>query len=130
MLTVRGVDLTLAFPEALPIVAANLRLRASLDRLTADPYGSGWLFEARLPADEPPAGAPAIASAAAPPRAVDGGRGAARHRVVHARFSPGAARLAADGGASRPTCWTSSTARTILRLFAELFPLPDTRRTP
>ncbi|HVO09337.1 MAG TPA: hypothetical protein VMX54_01175 [Vicinamibacteria bacterium] len=47
VLTVRGVDLTLVFPLPLTLIAANGRLRSRLDRLTADPYGLGWLFEAR-----------------------------------------------------------------------------------
>jgi len=45
VLTVRGVDLHLAFPNRILIKAANLYLRAEPSRLTADPYGAGWLFE-------------------------------------------------------------------------------------
>ena len=45
VLTVKGVDLRLAFPARILITAANLYLRADPARLTADPFGSGWLFE-------------------------------------------------------------------------------------
>ncbi len=45
VLTIKGVDLRLAFPARVLITAANLYLRAEPRRLTADPYGAGWLFE-------------------------------------------------------------------------------------
>jgi len=45
VLSVKGVDLRLAFPARFRITAANLYLRADPARLTADPYGAGWLFE-------------------------------------------------------------------------------------
>jgi glycine cleavage system H lipoate-binding protein len=45
ILTVKGVDLPVVFPCRVPIRAANLYLRAEPERLTAEPYASGWLFE-------------------------------------------------------------------------------------
>ncbi len=45
VMTVRGVDLHLAFPARIAITAANLYLRAQPARLTGDAYGAGWLFE-------------------------------------------------------------------------------------
>ena len=51
VVTARGAELVLAFPRPLLVVAANTRLRACPQRLTADPYGSGWLFEAQAVAD-------------------------------------------------------------------------------
>ncbi len=45
VITVRGVDLHLAFPVRILITAANLYLRARPSRLTEDVYGAGWLFE-------------------------------------------------------------------------------------
>lgn len=45
VITVRGVDLHLAFPARILITAANLYLRARPFRLTEDVYGAGWLFE-------------------------------------------------------------------------------------
>jgi glycine cleavage system H protein len=49
VLTVRGVDLEVVFPEQLLLTGLNTYLRASPERLTADPYGTGWLFEAQKP---------------------------------------------------------------------------------
>jgi glycine cleavage system H lipoate-binding protein len=45
VLTVRGIDWPVTFPNALVISGANLYLRSHPERLTADPFGSGWLFE-------------------------------------------------------------------------------------
>jgi len=134
VLTVRGVDLTLVFPRALPLVAANTRLRSSLDRLTADPYGLGWLFSARW--DESRHSSPP------PPHDTGLRRGSAArewmrseaHRlsaVVHERFLPRAhgATLAADGGDVAPGFLRHLDHEDVLHLFAAFFPIPgDTRR--
>jgi len=45
VITMKGIDLRLAFPARIVVTAANLYLRAEPARLTADPYGAGWLFE-------------------------------------------------------------------------------------
>lgn len=45
VITVGGVDLSLAFPHALHGLSANVYLRTRPEKLTADPYGAGWLFE-------------------------------------------------------------------------------------
>ncbi len=50
VLTVNGVDLQLVFPHPLAEVAANAHLRTDPAKLTADPYGAGWLFEGVEPA--------------------------------------------------------------------------------
>lgn len=44
-LTVRGVEWPLVFPNPLLISKINSHLRSRPERLTADPYGVGWLFE-------------------------------------------------------------------------------------
>lgn len=49
VVTVNGVDLNLAFPQALHGLSANLYLRSRPEKLTADPYGAGWLFEGTEP---------------------------------------------------------------------------------
>ncbi len=49
VLTVRGVDLQMVFPEALPGAEAHYALRATPSRINEDPYGSGWLFEGSGP---------------------------------------------------------------------------------
>ncbi|MGB7848629.1 MAG: hypothetical protein WBL63_23655 [Candidatus Acidiferrum sp.] len=43
-LTVHGVEWPMTFPNPLLIQKVNCHLRGDLKRLTADPYGSGWLF--------------------------------------------------------------------------------------
>lgn len=131
VLTVRGVDLTLVFPEALAIVGANTRLRSSLDRLAADPYGLGWLFEARRPAEQRPArrsGDPLRSGPAA--RRWMAGELRRVTELVHAGLSRRPERLAADGGRFSADLLAHLDREEILRLFAELFPIPDNRRTP
>lgn len=46
VLTVRGIDWALVFPTRLMITSVNTYLRHAPERLVADPYGAGWLFEA------------------------------------------------------------------------------------
>jgi hypothetical protein len=45
VVTVRGVDLQVVFPNAFDITRANTYLRTRPTRIIADPYGAGWLFE-------------------------------------------------------------------------------------
>jgi glycine cleavage system H lipoate-binding protein len=47
VLTVRGVELPVVFPNAVEVQSANLYLRAHPERLITDPYTFGWLFEAK-----------------------------------------------------------------------------------
>jgi glycine cleavage system H lipoate-binding protein len=44
-LTVHGVEWPMSFPNPLMIQKVNSRVRCDPTRLTADPYGAGWLFE-------------------------------------------------------------------------------------
>jgi len=44
-LTVHGVEWPMIFPNSLLIERVNNRLRMDPARITADPYGVGWLFE-------------------------------------------------------------------------------------
>ena len=46
VLSVCGVDWALVFPNKLMITSVNTYLRHAPERLIADPYGAGWLFEA------------------------------------------------------------------------------------
>lgn len=45
VLTVNGADLHMVFPYYMHITGTNNYLRANLEKLVADPYGPGWLFE-------------------------------------------------------------------------------------
>ncbi len=49
ILRVNGVDLEVVFPIQLLITGLNSYLRAAPEKLTADPYGAGWLFECQRP---------------------------------------------------------------------------------
>ena len=44
-LTIHGVEWPMSFPNPVMIQKVNSRLRSDPNRLTADPYGAGWLFE-------------------------------------------------------------------------------------
>jgi len=44
-LTVHGVEWPMSFPNPVMIQKVNSRVRSDPGRLTADPYGAGWLFE-------------------------------------------------------------------------------------
>jgi len=44
-LTIHGVEWPMSFPNPMMIQKVNSRLRSDPTRLTADPYGAGWLFE-------------------------------------------------------------------------------------
>jgi glycine cleavage system H lipoate-binding protein len=44
-LTVHGVEWPMSFPNPVMIQRINSRVRSDPSRLTADPYGAGWLFE-------------------------------------------------------------------------------------
>jgi len=131
VLTAGGVDLALALGRELPIAAANTRLRSSLDRLTADPYGLGWLFTLRAPGEpgphEPPA--PGMRHGEAAREWME--REVRRFSLaVHARLATDAGgRLAADGGRFAPGFLAHLDREEALRLFADFFPTHDTRRT-
>lgn len=44
-LAIHGVEWPMSFPNPLMIQKVNSRVRSDPSRLTADPYGAGWLFE-------------------------------------------------------------------------------------
>jgi glycine cleavage system H lipoate-binding protein len=44
-LTIHGVEWPMSFPNPVMIQKVNGRLRSDPTRLTADPFGAGWLFE-------------------------------------------------------------------------------------
>lgn len=58
VLTLGGVGLQMIFPNPMSVTAANVYLRTEPSRLTADPYGAGWLFEGN--ADALPGGRQAL----------------------------------------------------------------------
>ncbi len=54
VLTARGVDLEVVFPNSILLTASNLYLRANPAKLAADPYGTGWLFQGMQLPGQPP----------------------------------------------------------------------------
>jgi glycine cleavage system H lipoate-binding protein len=45
VITVKGVDLSVVFPNSMNIIATNSHLRVDPNRIATDPYTLGWLFE-------------------------------------------------------------------------------------
>lgn len=128
VLTARGVDLTLVLGRELGIAGANTRLRSSLERLTADPYGLGWLYTLRAPAGDPASEVPGLRRGAEA-RAWMEGEVRRLSGTVHARLATVAGgRMAADGGRFAPGLLEHLDREEVLRLFASFFPIPDTRR--
>lgn len=64
VLSMGGVDLQMVFPNPMSVTAANVYLRTEPSRLTADPYGAGWLFEGN--ADALPGGRQALGAGLLP----------------------------------------------------------------
>ncbi len=135
VLTVRGADLTLRFPEPLPLVAANLRLRSSLERLTDDPYGAGWLFRAQLPMEGRLSSDPApVLAGLRRGKEAWGWMAAEVRRVserVHATLVPrDGATLVADGGRFAHDLLAGLERDEVLRLLSEVFSNRILPRTP
>lgn len=135
VLTIAGADLTLVFGSRLPILAANTRLRSGLERLTADPYGLGWLFTARWDASHDPRARLATAGLRHGRAAlewmageVDRLQAAVHELLMHPR--QGAA-LPADGGRPAPGFLHALEREELQRFFSLFFTIPDhTRRAP
>jgi glycine cleavage system H lipoate-binding protein len=125
VLTVRDADLTLVFSRALPLVNANTRLRFNPEAITADPYGKGWLFEARLPhgaAQKLQTQDLYFGDAA---RVWMRGETRRAAEAVHESIlSQRGAALVADGGDIAADLLKHLERDEIVQLFAALFPLP------
>lgn len=52
VVSVGGVDWVLEFPNKLMLTGINSYLRHAPERLLADPYGAGWLFEGQIGPDD------------------------------------------------------------------------------
>jgi glycine cleavage system H lipoate-binding protein len=125
VLTVAGVDLTIAFDRRLPLVAVNTRLRCALDRLVADPYGLGWLFSARWDGrtDGLRRGRAAREWMAAESARLSA---AVHERLLRPRDGMA---LPADGGRPAPGFLRHLEREDALRLCASFFPLPASERS-
>lgn len=123
VLTVHGVDLNLVFPNPIRITGANQALHTHPERLVADPYGTGWLFEgyATTGASSSTAsllrGAPAVRWMREEVSRLD-------HAVHELASRPDAdgTRVLADGGSCTGGLPRHLTRAQSLRLFAAFFP--------
>jgi glycine cleavage system H lipoate-binding protein len=127
VLTVNGVDLQLVFPKLLEGIVPNTQLRTDPSRVTSDPYGAGWLFEATVPTH-----AWSPSSPPAEPQLIGGEEaawwfGAETDRLttfVHDRISrpgPSGLRVMADGGRVEPGVAAYLGRDDLVNLFNEFF---------
>jgi len=128
VMSVREADLPLTFPNRIDQVQPNGSLRSAPEKLTAHPYGSGWLFEGTSrtawQANQPPPearnllfGAEARAWMKAELRRLTD-----MLQSADAGSSAEALPVLADGG--MPTHLGELPRRALLRLFNEFFQLP------
>jgi glycine cleavage system H lipoate-binding protein len=116
VLTVRGVDLHLAFPQRLAVTGVHSYLRERPGLITDDPYGRGWLFEGD--------------SAAVVPGLMQGAEarewmaneGSRLAHFAHERAAAWDPTLAGDGGAAVDGLIEHLNRDEILALFHEFFP--------
>ncbi len=120
VLTAHGVDLEMVFPNAILLTASNLYLRANPAKLTADPYGMGWLFQGMQLPGQPPVTSGLMRGDAAVPwlEAEIGRMSAFLADSWNARHG---AALMNDGGVFSPDVLQHLTREERLHLFHEFF---------
>jgi glycine cleavage system H lipoate-binding protein len=127
VLTVNGVDLQMVFPNPLQSTAANFYLRTNPAKLTADPYGAGWLFEGVEPTlSGAPVGAVMRAGLIPAENAVRWIYAESQRLSdwVHVRISepsPAGSRLMADGGGAERGLASYLDRDGLIDLFSEFF---------
>ena len=120
VLTVRGVDLEVVFPNSILLTASNLYLRANPAKLTADPYGMGWLFQGvQLPGQPPVTSGLIRGDAIVPWMESEIGRMSAF--LAECWMERHGASLMNDGGVFSPDVLQQLTREETLRLFHEFF---------
>ena len=120
VLTARGMDLEVIFPAPLLLNASNLYLGASPARVTADPYGLGWLFEGVELPGQPPVTSGLIGGAAAAPW-MDREIGRLSAFLAECWVSRRGGHLMNDGGVFNPGVIARLSREEALRLFHEFF---------
>jgi len=118
--TVQGTDLEVTLPNPIVLTASNVYLRANPDKLTADPYGTGWLFQGVQSPDQPDMAAGAIHGDAVLPwmEAEIGRMSAFLGDCWNARRGT---RMMNDGGVFREGVLELLSREDTLRLFHEFF---------
>ncbi len=115
MLTAHGVDWPVSFGDSLMINSVNVYLRHDPTKLTADPYGAGWLFEGwEVPND----------AGGLTRNLIPGAKAAAWfahefERLDH--FAHSLSPIPNDGGAAAPDLIEHLSRDEVLRLFDEFF---------
>ncbi len=128
ILTVRGADLQMVFPNSMLLTRPNSYLRANPEKLLSDPYGVGWLFEGE-PATRDYAGRADLLDELIPGKSAPGWTQEEVRRLVifiHERFAHSDARgeaLMPDGGGFAPGLVGHMNRDDILTLFNEFFSL-------
>lgn len=132
--TVNGMDLQVVFPNPAAVSGVNAYLRANPERITADPYGLGWLFEGSDAGAAERANAPLFQGLS---------RGAEARRWMHddlqrisvfihertSRPDDGGTRILNDGGLIGPDVIRHLSHEEVLHLFNEFFsPYASPRR--
>jgi glycine cleavage system H protein len=136
VLTVNGVDLQLTFPNALGAVAANYYLRTNPQKLTADPYGAGWLFEGNDPMWSTEFEGETVRAGLIPGhRAVEWIRSEAERLTSFAheyasRPGPGGEQFIADGGVVTGGIAMHLDREDLINLFNDFFPTRSEWRRP
>lgn len=120
VLTVRGVDLEVVFPNPILLTASNLYLRANPAKLTADPYGMGWLFQGVQLPGQPPVTAGLIRGDASVPW-IEREIGRMSAFLAECWVSRHGAVLMNDGGVFSPDILRELNREETLRLFHEFF---------
>jgi glycine cleavage system H lipoate-binding protein len=111
-LTVQGVEWPLRFPNPMLIEATNSHARIDPKRVTADPYGTGWLFEGWEVPDKTRRGLRSGRQSAA---------WMAEERQRLDRYVHEVALPAADGGAVMPGVARLLPRADVVRIFQEFF---------
>jgi len=120
VLTVRGVDLEVVFPNPILLTASNLYLRANPAKLTNDPYGMGWLFQGVQLPGQPPATSSLVRGDAILPW-IEREIGRMSAFLAECWVSRHGARLMNDGGVFSPDVLQQLNREETLRLFHEFF---------
>lgn len=120
VLTVRGMDLEVIFPNPILLTASNLYLRANPAKLTADPYGMGWLFQGVELPGQPPVNSGLIRGEAVVPW-IDGEIGRMSAFLSECWTARRGAALMNDGGVFSPDVLQHLSHEEALHLFHEFF---------
>ncbi len=123
VLTVKGIDVQVVFPNRMLLTRANAYLRANPERLTSDPYTAGWLFEGRDPGESSSEKSPNVSEGLIRDEKAQRWMEQEVHRLstfIHEQYSRQAG-LMMDGGSFSHGVALQLNRDEILHLFNEFF---------